>query len=124
MKSLHRNNARVLRLITVSSSRGKLDDDGTRGTIDCELHPARDELSGTWYANDCWDAVLAGHDSAMRHRSAHFHHQATGREEERRPAGVGRRSDQNLSLLQMSIVWIEDYSRGCGHDAWRGWRSL
>jgi hypothetical protein len=76
-----------------------------------------------WYADDCRDAILAGHDSAMRHRSAHFHHQATGGEEEGGPAGVGRGRDQDLSVFQMSILWIEDYSCGRGYDAWRGWHS-
>src|SRR5438552_10234470 len=77
-----------------------LNEYGTCRTIDCEMHPARDALCGMRYANDCWDAVLAGNDSAMSHRSSHFHYNATSGEEERRPARVCGRSDQNLSLLQ------------------------
>src|SRR5256885_7657662 len=44
------------------------------------------------------NTILSSHDAAMRHRSAHFHHQCTGREEERCPAWVGVRGVQNLYL--------------------------
>src|SRR5438128_12503473 len=97
-----------------------LDDDGASGAIDGETHPVGDTLSRLWYADDRRDAILAGHDSAMRHRSTHFHHQATSSEEEGCPARVGRGRDQDLSVFQASALGIEDHPCGRGHDPWRG----
>ena len=84
-----------------------LDDDGASGAIDGETHPVGDTLSRLWYADDRRDTILAGHDSAMRHRPTHFHHQATSSEEEGCPARVGRGRDQDLPVFQASGLWLK-----------------
>ena len=90
-----RNNASVYRLIPASSSfLRSLDNDGASSAIDGKAHPGGNALGGPWYADDRRDAVLTGHDSAMRHGAAHLHHQAASSEEERRPARIGGRRDQ------------------------------
>src|SRR6266516_7287580 len=95
-----RNGIQAHRKFLLLITRG-LEDDDASSANDGETHPVGDTLSRLWYANDRRDAILAGHDSAMRHRPTHFHHQATGSEEEGCPARVGRgRSEEHSSELQ------------------------
>ena len=63
--------------------------DNAGRAIDGNALPGRDVFCGTRNADDCRDAVFTSDDGTVRHDSSHFHYQAAGREEERRPARVG-----------------------------------
>ena len=71
----------------------------------CPIHG--DQLAGLdlvrrlGYANDGRNAVLPRDHRAMGVRAAHLHHQAAGCQEQRSPAGIGRRCDQDLAGLQV-----------------------
>ena len=70
-----------------------------------------DALCGSCDSDDCRDAILAGHDSAVGDGPAHFHDQPASREEEWGPAGIGRGGDQDFTGGQMRTRWIEDHAR-------------
>src|SRR5579864_5860677 len=65
--------------------------------IDRNLLACSDTLCGTQNADDRGDAIFAGNDRAVRYGSAHFHYQAASGEEERRPAGIGRRGYEDFA---------------------------
>jgi hypothetical protein len=63
--------------------------DNAGRAIDGNALPGRDAFCGTRNADDGRDTVFTSDDSTVRHGPPHFHHQATRREEERRPARIG-----------------------------------
>src|SRR5215207_786263 len=63
--------------------------DRSSGSVHRDLLSRDDVLGGVWYPDYGRDAVLAGDHGTVRHGSSHLHYEATGREEERRPARVG-----------------------------------
>jgi hypothetical protein len=68
-------------------------------------------LDCTGDADHRWNAVLTGDDGAVRHRAAHFHHQTTSDQKERRPARICGGGHQDLTLCQLRSVWVEDDRR-------------
>src|SRR5689334_24977512 len=88
-----------------------LDGDGPGRAVDRDAVAGGDRLRGTRDADHGGDAVLPGHDRAMGVRTAHLHHQSTGREEQRRPPGVGRGRHQELARLEARADGVEDDPR-------------
>ena len=90
----------------------------------CPIHG--DQLSGLdlvrrlGHANDGGNAVLPRDHRAMGVRAAHLHHQAACCQEQRSPAGIGRRRDQDLAGLEMRPHRIEHDPRPARHCA-SGW---
>src|SRR6266540_567938 len=113
-------NGDALILAILESSLFILHSHDARRSVDRNLIAGRDALDSALDADDSRDAVLAGHDRAMRHGAAHLHHQAAGREEEWGPARIGGRRDEDLAWLEASAGRIEDHPRLRGHDARRG----
>ena len=85
-----------------------------------------DQLSGLdlvrclRHANHCRNAVLPCDDRAMGVRAAHLHDQAAGCQEQRSPAGIGRRCNQDLAGLEVRAHWVEHDSCPTRHGASRG----
>src|SRR5918994_6866937 len=102
-----------------SSVASFLKGDLASGAVHDDLFSRGDALCGIRYADDRRDAVLSGHDRAVRHGSAHLHHQAAGGKEERRPPRIGRRRHQNFAWLQVGVVRIEDHACPRAHRARR-----
>jgi len=91
-----------------------LEGDGSGRTIYSDALASYDVLCSTGCTHNCRDTVLAGDDGSVGHHAAHFHDEASGGEEERRPARIGRRCNQDFTRFQASACGVEDDSRrGC-----------
>src|SRR5437867_3785868 len=75
--------------------------DQTGGPVDRNPLAGADLLSRLGYADDGRDAVLAGDHSPVGVGATHLHHQSAGSEEERRPAGICRRGNEDLARFEV-----------------------
>src|SRR6266516_1121430 len=89
---------------------------GARGAIDRNATSGGNALRCLRYADDRRDAILASHNGPVCHRASHFHHQSRCLQEEWRPAGVSRGSDQDIAGGEARVVGIEDDPRRSRHD--------
>ena len=87
--------------------------------VDRHRRPRADAVGGAGHAHDRRDPVLAGDDGAVRVGAAHLHHQRAGGEEQRGPAGVGGRRDEDLAGLQPRADRVEDDAGRRGDRAGR-----
>ena len=55
-------------------------DNSASDAINGNAAPGGNVLCCSLHADDRRDAILAGNNGPVRHRAAHFHHQATGSE--------------------------------------------
>ena len=94
--------------------------DAAGGAVDRDAGAGLDPRRGVGHAHDRGDAVLAGHDGTVRVGPAHLHHQRARREEQRGPARVGGRRDQDLAGLEPRTDRVEDDARRCRDRAGRG----
>ena len=69
------------------------------------------------YTDNGRNTVFSRDDCAMGARAAHLHHQAARRQEERSPAGIGRRCDQDFSWLEVRAHRIEHDSSPRGYSS-------
>ena len=59
--------------------------------------PIFQHAGGIIQPGDAWDAIFARHDCAVLQRAADFQDDASGIDEQRRPAGVGGAGDQDFA---------------------------
>ena len=74
-----------------------LQKDHPRGAIDHNTLPCSDAFCRTRHPDNCRDAVFTGNDGTVGYSTSHFHDQTARRKEERRPAWIGRRSNQDFA---------------------------
>src|SRR5713226_9244673 len=99
------------------------DGDLASRAINCDLLTSGDALDGSCHSDDCRNAILTSHNRAVGDGPTHFHHQPACRQEERRPARVGRGRNQNFTRGQISTGWVKDDPRLRCDPSWRCWRS-
>src|SRR4051812_33313118 len=70
-----------------------------------------DQPSGTLHAHDGGQTVLPCDYRAMRHQAPDFRHQSLDRDEQRRPTGIRKGSDQNVARFEIGLRQVMDDAR-------------